>query len=318
MERPHVDWIRVENFRCIKHAELRLTPLHALIGPNDSGKSSLLHAIKNAQNTRFWITALGTGFSTQFGVFGNVYPSVEGGHGVHAETADQTLALVQRRPLLRLDPDELRRPTALIPQRTELWFANEKGEGLASLYDALLSRDRDAFTAIDVRFRNLFPTVKALRLENANYQTKTMGLSLHSGVEVGPGEMSEGMLYWLAFAIVQHLQPQGILLIEEPENGLHPARIAEVVRILRDISKSTQVLLATHSPLVINELKPEEVTVVTRSQAEGTRCTPMRDTKNFEKRSQVYALGELWLSYADGDFEKELVEKPASEASKAV
>ena len=316
MERPYVDWVRVENFRCIKHADLRLTPIHALIGPNDSGKSSLLQAIRGA-STRFWISALRTGFSGQRGVFGDVYPSDAGGNHVHPNVADQTAALVQRRTLLRLDPDELRKPTTLIPQRRDLWFVNEKGEGLASLYDALLSRDRDAFTAIDVRFRQLFPTVKALRLENADHQTKTMGLSLHSGVEVGPNEMSEGMLYWLAFAIVQHLQPQAILLIEEPENGLHPARIAEVMRILREVSKQTQVLLATHSPLVINELKPEEVTVVTRSQIDGTKCTPMPDTKNFEQRSQVYALGELWLSYADGNFEKELVEKPGSEASKA-
>lgn len=39
--------IRVKEFRCVKDAEIRLTRLHALIGPNDSGKSSLLRAISD-------------------------------------------------------------------------------------------------------------------------------------------------------------------------------------------------------------------------------------------------------------------------------
>jgi len=143
-----------------------------------------------------------------------------------------------------------------------------------------------------------------------------MGLTLIDGTEVGPEEMSEGMLYWLAFAIIEHLTPQSMLLIEEPENGLHPARIAEVMTILRDVSQRTQVLVATHSPLVINELQPEEVTIVTRTPERGTICTPMVKTKNFAERSKVYALGELWLSYADGNLERELV-GPPTESSKA-
>lgn len=73
-------------------------------------------------------------------------------------------------------------------------------------------------------------------------------------------------------------------------------------------------MLATHSPLVINELGPDEVTIVTRDAERGTICTPMRETKMFEQRSKVYALGELWLSYADGNFETELVpETPTQE-----
>jgi hypothetical protein len=89
------------------------------------------------------------------------------------------------------------------------------------------------------------------------------------------------------------------------------------MRILRDVSKWTQVLMATHSPLIINELKPEEVTIVTRTPEAGTICTPMTATKNFAERSKIYALGELWLSYADGDLERELVGTGTPSATKA-
>jgi predicted ATPase len=318
MVRAYIDWVRVESFRCVRQADIHLTPLHALIGPNDAGKSSLLHAIaRGGGRPRFWSTALGAGWRPENEWVIDRYPRWDASRGALPEALRQKIhEMCNPRTILRLEPDELRAPVPLIPRGKPIWFASEKGRGLGALYDALLNRDRDAFIAIDQRFRELFPTIKALRLENADAHTKTMGLTLLDGTDVGPGEMSEGMLYWLAFAIIEHLAPQGMLLIEEPENGLHPSRIAQVMRILRDVSKRTQIIVATHSPLVINELQPEEVTIVTRTAERGTICTPMSETKNFAERSKIYALGELWLSYADGDFERELV-GPATGAVKA-
>ncbi len=265
----------ITDFRCIKKVELQLTRLHALIGPNDSGKSSILRALL----------------------------------GLHDDWRRQVYEAVgvPSRLLLRLDPDVLRRPAPLIVRGNPLRFASERGTGLSALYDALLGRDRDAFIALESRFKVLFPTVRSLRLDNTDRGQKALGLTLTSGAAVAAEEMSEGMLYWLAFAILEHLDPVDILFIEEPENGLHPSRIREVMRIFRAISERTQILLATHSPLVINELEPEEVTLITRTPEHGTRATPMAATKNFAERAKVYALGELWLSYADGDVEGELV-----------
>ena len=194
-----------------------------------------------------------------------------------------------------------------MPSTREQWFVNDRGEGLAALYDALLSRDRRGFAKVENDFRQLFPMVDSLRLDTLDDATKGLGVTLVDGTEVTAAEMSEGMLYWLAFAILSSLSSRSVLLIEEPENGLHPGRIREVVQILRKTSERTQVIMATHSPLVINELQPEEVTIVTRSSEHGTICTPMTRTKNFEERARIYALGELWLSYADGDVEEELV-----------
>jgi hypothetical protein len=78
-----------------------------------------------------------------------------------------------------------------------------------------------------------------------------------------------------------------------------------------DSGKST-ILIATHSPLVINELKPNEVTVVTRDDS-GTHCKPIGETPGFADRSKVYALGELWLSYANGKDEAPLLKGSARE-----
>src|SRR5262249_820210 len=117
----------------------------------------------------------------------------------------------------------------------------------------------------------------------------------------------EGMLYWLAFAALPYLQPTPLILIEEPENGLHPSRIGDVMRVLREVSKTSQIVLATHHPLVINELQSDEVTILTLTPERGAIATTVSHTKNFEQRSKVYVLGELWLNYADGEFESDLV-----------
>jgi len=54
---------------------------------------------------------------------------------------------------------------------------------------------------------------------------------------------------------------------------------------------------------------------LTRDDKTGTRATRMDRTTHFQQRQQVYALGELWLSFADGNSETALV--PDSDASKS-
>jgi predicted ATPase len=209
--------------------------------------------------------------------------------------------------LLRLDPDALRAPHSLIQDGQPLRFVDERGTGLPAIYDAIVVRDIQAFLQLNADLARLFPDVQSISLTNPSPTTKAMGVKLLNGSFIPAELMSEGLLYYLAFAALRFMAPTALLLVEEPENGLHPARISEVMRVLREISKTTQVLIATHSPLVVNELEPNEVTVVTRSREHGTAATLMKDTPNFEERSKVYALGELWLSYANGDDEGPLL-----------
>src|SRR4051812_24131284 len=49
MDRPYVEELCIQNYGCIRDATFRFTPLHALIGPNDSGKSTVLRALLTLQ-----------------------------------------------------------------------------------------------------------------------------------------------------------------------------------------------------------------------------------------------------------------------------
>lgn len=328
--RPCVERLRVRNFRCIKEVDFPLTPLHALIGPNDSGKSTLLEAIAAFSNDAqidteseisiFWKDQAQTRFS---------YRSVAHYASATTKNARELLNLQRFNPsqnglmkivapvrMLRLDPDAMREPTNLIAHGSPFEYG-PRGEGLAAVYDALLSRRLEAFLEISKRFTTLFPTARSIQLTNPTNITKALGVELTDGRSVGAAQLSEGMLYWLAFATLPYLAPTPIILIEEPENGLHPSRIGEVMRVLREISNTSQIIIATHHPLIINELQPDEVTLITRTPEKGTIATPMSKTKNFEQRSKVYALGELWLNYADGEFESDLVAESTIPATSA-
>jgi predicted ATPase len=343
--------LHVENYGCIKKASFQLTPLHALIGPNDSGKSTVLRALQRistvglkalefgdtrtttdeggptkislgyAQGLRYGASWTRTGVveSLQFGGSQELHVDRLANQPSLFMNGDLSLppkakADVQRlrssvRPamLVRLDPDELRMPAPLIPETEGVGFENERGRGLASVFDAITNRDAETFAAIQARVRELFPNVAKLGLSNTSTHLKELAVTLTDGTRVGAHGLSEGLLYFLAFAALQHVSNAGLFLVEEPENGLHPSRIAEIMKVLREMSKTHQIVIATHSPLVINELEPHEVSVVTRDATLGTQVKLIKDTPDFEARHEVYALGELWLSYADGSQESALL-----------
>lgn len=297
---------RAQSWRCVRDARLVLTPLHALIGPNDSGKSTLLAGIARAarfeipENPRAVFT-----LCTERLVLTVRQSGAEASlDGKSPAPFDDVRKEVGGVGLVRFSADHLRSASALIAGPVEL---DPRGANLAGVFDAVLNRDREGWDRIEESVRTLFPSVRRLRLYVVGAGMKELGVELTDGTEVGAGEMSEGLLYWLAFAALSHSVTPKLLLIEEPENGLHPSRIADVVRSLRAMTeRGTQVVLATHSPLVVNELRPDEVSVVTRSAEHGTRVRRVADLPDLDRLLSVFSLGELWLSFADGKEEEKL------------
>lgn len=266
-----IERIRIKGFGCIEDVELGLGPLQAFIGPNDSGKSTILRAVELAV-----AAALEPGFAVAV-----EDPRIRAGASLAIEAAGQSFSFASDRPGL-----------------------------LAPVADwrAVGDRARALLGGGTARVRERFPTVKHIGLRNASTTHKQLQIELIDGTKIPAAVASEGLLDFLAFATLPYLHDSAsILLIEEPENGLHPARIRDIVATLREIAKTTQILIATHSPILVNELEPHEVFVTTRAPNTGTRVTRLDRTPNFAERSRVYHPGELWIAYADGDTEAALL-----------
>lgn len=81
---------------------------------------------------------------------------------------------------------------------------------------------------------------------------------------------SDGTLRLLALTIPAYLKDlDGVFLIEEPENGIHPRAIETVIQSLSSIYDG-QVLIATHSPVALNMLEPAQVLCFAKDKAGAT------------------------------------------------
>lgn len=357
----------IQNYACLRDVTVELTALHAFIGPNDSGKSTLLRAVRTVvELMRRGFKTVGTAGDMHIepfdpGLIANRHASfrvslsqtesygiddldgdgffeaLEPRHSKHIEfdrageanpggddfvrvldgvARNRVLAIRRGARLIRFDPDALRQPGLPIPDAHRSAFTDERGLGLPGILDAILNRGDDTFLRMVEQVRALFPNVRHVRLRVNPQHAKELEIELVDGTRVPPAFISEGLLYYLGFLALQHLEPApSILLVEEPENGLHPARIVEVMKLLRKLSETTQILIATHSPLVINELAGDEISVVTRHPARGTQVTRLSATPNYKERSEVYANGELWVSYADGIEEAPLLGSARNEGA---
>ncbi len=95
-------------------------------------------------------------------------------------------------------------------------------------------------------------------------------LEYGGGVRVPSWFVSEGTLRLIALTLPAYLKDwRGTLLIEEPENGLHPRAIETAYQSLSSVYDA-QVLMATHSPLFVRLTKPSEVLCFSKTSEGAT------------------------------------------------
>ena len=108
--------------------------------------------------------------------------------------------------------------------------------------------------------------------------------------------LSDGTIRYLCLlAILCHPNPPPLICIEEPEVGLHPDILRDVALLLLEASKRTQLILTTHSDILIDALSgdPETVVVCERDFDAGTTFRRL-SAKKLKLWLEEFSLGELW------------------------
>ncbi len=208
-------------------------------------------------------------------------------------SAETPTALCARREMeswlqLQLEPTALRQPSDF--NATPNLLPN--GENLPATLDRIArsSGDPEAIYAqIANRLSELIKDVRSVTVErDKKLELLTLILTDRDHTSHPARALSDGTLRFLALSVLE-LDPaaHGVLCLEEPENGIHPDRIAKMLHLLRDIAMDVncpvgpdnplrQVIINTHSPLVVGEC-PDDALVLAR----GVQA--IAEGRSFEK-----------------------------------
>jgi predicted ATPase len=220
------------------------------------------------------------------------------------------------------DPDRLDQPNAF-PLRPggsdEIPRLESDGDGLALVLDYLLGEKRKVFDTIQDELHKAVPFIKSIQLkrwtsEGGNPRPgRSLAFELAStGDETTSDEISadlasDGALLFLAYLTLVHaVEPPSVLLIEEPENGIHPRqlqRIAEYLKGLTDPARgasAVQIITATHSPYFLDFVPPDNVLVFGRKANGETVVAPLLSLPGVRRRlDSGFSLGEMWFNVGE-------------------
>ncbi|MCH8852867.1 MAG: AAA family ATPase [Planctomycetes bacterium] len=299
----------IQNFRCFRSVEVPLKPLSVLIGPNDSGKSSFLRAIHHLARE-----GPGVPDTNNFWNHDRSLPLVLSG-----DTDAGSRVTLDTRTLAKNLPHQAEIQPAIIIQLPSSGPAfqcfgegeqaaapplAQDGQNLAAILDYMLRNERPRWDAIVEKMREKVSGLKDIRIPTPNPAERRIDLAFKSGLVIQPNDVSVGVKLLLFFVTLSHHPvPPRIILLEEPEIGVHPKRLEHIVGYLRDITKGAhgqkpaQVIMTTHSPYILDhlDLKCDQVLAFFINE-DGSRSAKPIDAEGLEQHLKTFLLGELWFN----------------------
>ena len=163
----------------------------------------------------------------------------------------------------------------------------------------LLGRDYpDAYGLIVRTVRQVAPFFEGFQLEPQLLNPSKILLEWrHMGTDAyfDASSLSDGTLRFMALATL-FLQPENfrpsVILVDEPELGMHPYAITLLASLMKQASVDTQVIVSTQSSLLLDHFEPEDVLVADRIER-GTQLTRLNPDE-LEPWLEEYSLGQLW------------------------
>lgn len=177
-------------------------------------------------------------------------------------------------------------------------FLRPDGSNLAAFLYYLQEKHLDSYSLIKRTVQRVAPFFEDFQLKPLRLQPDDIKLEWrhkNSDQYFDASSLSDGTLRFIIVATL-FLQPQAyrpsVILVDEPELGLHPYAIEMLASLIRQASQETQVIVSTQSSLLLDHFDPEDVLVADRVDG-GTKITRL-DSRRLAKWLQEYSLGQLW------------------------
>ncbi len=321
--------IRFKNFKALKDAELKLGPFNLIVGPNGSGKTSVLQAFEILANpNQFAHREFRTLGSTakEFSIDARWNPSGSpewGGFTVASGICKTNLNVpnlssppaqllsknmaecFQSVRVYALEPSKMSQPV----HAQNVKELNKIGDNLAGALTHLRDQDEDAYDHLRAEFQRWLPEFDSIVFKNDQNGYRQLSLRQSATkLHVPASELSEGTLIALALlAIVYQPGAPTIIGLEEPDRALHPRLLRDVRDALYRLSfpidfglkrKPVQIIATTHSPYFLDLFKehPEQI-IIAEKQKDGTATfKSLADDEQLREIIGDAPLGEVWYS----------------------
>ena len=177
-------------------------------------------------------------------------------------------------------------------------FLRPDGSNLASFLYLLRTKHRAQYNEIRSTVQLVAPFFEDFELNPRELNPSQIRLEWkHKGSSAyfDASSMSDGTLRFALLATL-FLQPSSykpsVILVDEPELGLHPYAVNVLASLMRQASVENQVLASTQSTLLLDSFKPDDVLVANRVDG-GTTVSRLSDDALGEWLNE-YSLGQLW------------------------
>jgi len=195
-------------------------------------------------------------------------------------SAERPTVLMAKREMqswrqLRLEPSALRRPDRFpeLMSTQTVTLDVDGGHLPATLYRLSQRTDGEEIkSGIRNRLSALLGEMITIEID-VDHMRQQISLSAkwRDGTTLPARSLSEGTLRFLALAVLEHdPEVRGVICLEEPENGIHPGRVKEMIALLRQIAMDTslpigndnpprQIIINTHSPNVVKLMEDDSI-----------------------------------------------------------
>ncbi len=177
-------------------------------------------------------------------------------------------------------------------------YLQSEANNLASFLYYIKNNYIDSYQRIVSYVRTVMPQFGDFYLEpeHGYISLKWMDSSANDYV-LSADQFSDGSIRFIALATLL-LQPDetipNVIIIDEPELGLHPYAIDQLAEMVKEASLHSQVILATQSPSLIDGFEISDISVIEQDDSTHSTVARRLDEGQFTEWLKEYSISELW------------------------